>query len=211
VDYGNSNFDNRHRIAISAIWAVPFARGMKGAAKYLLDGWEFAPIFSARTGAPYTIYDITNDNYIYTRVAATQALPVNGTMFQSAGPNVFNIYDFSKLPVDESYLNPITGDADFGPWPGDFTGRNYFHAPGVFDLDFGIYKSIRFTERKSLQFRLEAFNALNHSNLYVNEGSAYIANASGYITASYGIPNVQLLSGNTYENRNVQIGAKFVF
>jgi outer membrane receptor protein involved in Fe transport len=211
IDYGNSQFDNRHRIAISAIWAVPFARGTKGIRRALLDGWEFAPVFTARTGAPYTIWDLTNDNYISTRVAATQPLPVNGTMFQNAGPNSYNIYDVSKLPIDESYLNPITGDADFGPWPGTFTGRDYFHSPGVFNLDFGVYKSIKFTERKSLQFRLEAFNALNHSNLYVNEGSAYIIGGTGFLTASYGIPNVTLLSGNTYENRNVQIGAKFVF
>jgi outer membrane receptor protein involved in Fe transport len=211
VDYGNSQFDNRHRIAVSAIWAVPFARGMKGIRRGILDGWEFAPVFTARTGAPYTIYDITNDNYIYTRVAANQVLPVNGTQFQNAGPNSYNIYDFSKLNVNENYLNPITGDADFGPWPNTFTGRDYFHTPGVFNLDLGMYKSVRFTERMSLQLRLEAFNALNHSNLYVNTGSAYIYGGSGFITASYGTPNVLLLNGNNQENRNIQLGAKLIF
>ena len=51
---------------------------MHGAAKKCLDGWEFAPLLTARTGAPYTIYDLTNDNYIATRVAADQVIPVNG-------------------------------------------------------------------------------------------------------------------------------------
>src|SRR5262249_42178854 len=69
VDYGPAAFDNRHRSAVAAIWDVPFARSLHGAAKAILDGWEFAPIFTARTGSPYTIYDITNDNYVYTRVA----------------------------------------------------------------------------------------------------------------------------------------------
>lgn len=212
VDYSNSQFDNRHRVAISAIWEVPFARHMSHfAARTLLDGWEIAPIFTARTGAPYTIYDITNDNYIYTRVAADRPLPVNGNVFASAGPNSYNIYDFSKLSVDESYVNPITGDADFGPWPANFSGRDYFHTPGVYNLDIGFYKSFKFTERMSLQLRLEAFNALNHSNLYVNTSSAYIAGGSGFITASYGTPPVALLSGNVQENRNIQLGAKFRF
>lgn len=212
VDYGNSEFDNRHRIAIGAIYAIPYAHGLKGPAKYLLDGWELAPVFTARTGAPYTIYDLTNDNFIVTRVAANQVIPVNGNEFTNLGPNSFGILDFSKIAVDESYLNPITGDADFGPWPANFTGRDYFHSPGVYNLDLGVYKSVRFTERMSLQLRLEAFNVFNHSNEYVNIGSAYIIGGTGTITSSYGvIPNTNTTGPQLYENRNIQLGAKLIF
>ena len=211
VDYGNSNFDNRHRIALAAIYAVPFAHGMKGVAKQILDGWEFAPVFTARTGAPYTIYDITNDNYIYTRVAANQVIPVNGNEFVPNGPNSFGVLDFSKIAVDESYVNKITGDADFGPWPSNFTGRNYFHAPGVYNVDLGVYKTFRVKERLQGQIRLEMFNAFNHSNLYINTGNAYIAGGSGVITASYGTPNVAPLAGPGDENRNIQLAAKIIF
>ncbi len=211
ADYGNSQYDNRHRVAISAIWAIPYAHHMKGFAGRILDGWEFAPVFTARSGAPYTIYDITNDNYIYTRVAANQVIPVNGNEMVNSGPNSYSILDFSKIAVDESYLNPKTGDADFGPWPANFTGRDYFHSPGVFNLDLGTYKSVRFTERLSLQLRLEAFNVLNHSNLYVNSGSAYVYGGQGVITASYGTPTVLPLNGGLQENRNIQLGAKIIF
>ena len=105
------------------------------------------------------------------------------------------------------YVNPKTGDSDFGPFPANMTGRDYFHTPGIYNLDIGIYKSLRFTERMSLQLRLEAYNAFNHSNLYVNTGSAYIVGGAGNITSSYGV-----LENNVgFENRNVQIGAKFIF
>ena len=208
VDYGNSEFDNRHRIAVSAIWAVPFAHRLHGPAKAVLDGWELAPVFTARTGAPYSIYDVTNTNAIYTRVAANQVIPVNGTEFQNAGANTFNIYNFSNIAVSE-YINPKTGDSDFGPFPANMTGRDYFHTPGTFNLDMGMYKSVRFSERMSLQLRLEAYNALNHSNLYVNIGSAYVSGGAGNITASYGLlPNT---TPQQYENRNIQLGAKFIF
>jgi hypothetical protein len=86
------------------------------------------------------------------------------------------------------------------------TGRDYFHQPGIWNLNAGAYKSIRFTERMSLQLRLEAYNVFNHSNLYVNTGSAYIYGGAGNITASYGGQN-----GTYFENRNVQLGAKFIF
>jgi outer membrane receptor protein involved in Fe transport len=212
IDYGNSSFDNRHRIALSAIWQVPFAHGMKGIAKQILDGWEFTPIFTARTGAPYSIFDFTNfGGSIVTRVASNQVLPVNGNIFQNAGPNTYNIYNFADLNVNESYINPITGTSDFGPYPANMTGRDYFHTPGVYNIDLGIYKSIRIRERMSLQLRLEAYNALNHSNLYVNTISSGIAGGGGFVTASYGTPPVNLLAGQTQENRNVQLGAKFIF
>jgi hypothetical protein len=201
LDYGNAYFDNRHRIALSAIYDLPFARGLHGVAKTILDGWEFTPIFTARTGAPYTVYDFTNDNYVATRVAADQVIPVNSNLpgRPSEGINTFGLYDFSKIAVDESYVNPVTGDADFGPFPANFTGRNYFHSPGTFDLDMGIYKNTRIKEHIALQLRLEAYNAINHANFSVNTGSAYIEGGSGLITGSYN------------GNRNIQIGAKIIF
>jgi outer membrane receptor protein involved in Fe transport len=210
-DYGNSQFDNRQRIAFSAIYAIPYAHGMKGPFKAILDGWEFAPIFTARTGAPYTIYDLTNTyGAVYTRVIPNESLPAGGTEFQYAGPNSYNIYNFSQIPLTE-YKSPITGDSDYGPFPSNMTGRDYFHTPGVYNLDLGIYKSIRFTERMSLQLRLEAYNAFNHSNLYVNTGSAYTAGGQGTITESYGTPLLALVDGAVQENRNIQLGAKFIF
>jgi hypothetical protein len=211
VDYGNSQFDNRHRIAISAIYAVPFAHNSKGIVRAVFDGWEFAPVFTARTGAPYTIYDLENTNFIYTRVAANEKLPVNGNEFTTGPtPNTTDIMNFANVPV-YSYINPKTGDSDFGPFPASMTGRDYFHTPGAYSLDMGVYKSIRFTERMSLQLRLEAYNAFNHSNLYVNTGSAYTFGQSGVVTASYGTPPVAPLSGVLEENRNIQLGAKFIF
>lgn len=213
VDYGNAEFDNRHRVALAAIWDVPFARHLHGASGKILDGWEFAPILTARTGAPYTVYDLTNDIYVYPRVAVAQAVPVESNLAgrPSGGTNTFDMIDFSKLKVDENYLNPITGDSDFGPWPADTTGRDYFHAPGNVNLDLGIYKNTQVTERLRLQLRLEAYDAFNHANFYVNTGSAYVAGGQGIITGSYGYQNGSPVNTPAPNSRNIQIGAKLIF
>ncbi|HEX4230182.1 MAG TPA: carboxypeptidase regulatory-like domain-containing protein [Bryobacteraceae bacterium] len=196
IDKGSSEFDNRHRIALSAIWDVPFARNMHGVAKKALDGWEFAPILTARTGAPFSIYDITNDNYVYTRVALNQAMPAATRTY--AGPDSYNLWDFSTINTSE-YVNPTYGVADFGPFPANMTGRDAFRTPGTWNLDLGMYKNIALTERASLQFRLEAYNAVNHANFIVSTGGAYIADGQGTVTGYYD------------GNRNVQIGAKVIF
>src|SRR6185437_5122617 len=57
LDKGNADFDARHRIALSAVWALPYAKRMHGFAKQVLDGWSLAPILSARTGQPFTVFD----------------------------------------------------------------------------------------------------------------------------------------------------------
>jgi hypothetical protein len=60
LDYGPAEFDNRHRIAISGIWDVPLHASLHGPAK-IHSGWMgIGPIFTARTGAPYSIYDLNN-------------------------------------------------------------------------------------------------------------------------------------------------------
>ena len=51
------------------------------------------------------------------------------------------------------------------PPPGsDGMGRNTFTAPSFWNLDGGLTKSFKATERVTVQFRAEFFNVLNHPN-----------------------------------------------
>ncbi len=196
VDKGSSEFDNRHRVAIAAIWDVPLFRNSNRILKAVAGGWELAPVFTARTGAPYSIYDLTNTNYIYTRVVLDQAMPASTRTL--SGPDTYTLYNFSNIATG-SYINPRCGCSDFGPFPANMTGRDAFGTPGTWNLDLGMYKNFAITERMRLQLRLEAYNAFNHANFSVNEGSAYIAGGAGTISGAYN------------GNRNVQLGAKFIF
>ena len=55
------------------------------------------------------------------------------------------------------------------PNPGEIGGlqRRWFSGPWRFDFDMAVLKKFQFRERHSLEFRLEALNALNHPNWYV--------------------------------------------
>jgi hypothetical protein len=44
--------------------------------------------------------------------------------------------------------------------------RRFFYGPGIADFDLALLKDLRFGESKTLQFRLEAFNAFNHAQFY---------------------------------------------
>ncbi len=44
--------------------------------------------------------------------------------------------------------------------------RRFFHGPGSFNSDLSLQRLFQITETKTLQFRLEAFNAFNHTQFF---------------------------------------------
>jgi hypothetical protein len=91
------------------------------------------------------------------------------------------------------------------PFPSNMLGRNTFRAPGVWNMDLGLYKNIALTERFKLQFRGEFYNLMNHSNLFVQGGSAELDNiffGDAPVTAKRG----GFGSTATDERRNIQLG-----
>lgn len=222
LDRGPADFDNHHRIALSAIWAVPYARHTSGVWKKVFDGWEVAPIFTARTGAPFSLFDSTNTVFEVTprafNLAGTPGLPRTGPSNSAvpSSPNLFNyisITDSAGNPLfDPTYTNPISGTSEFGPYPANMTGRNTFRAPGTWNLDVGIYKTTAITERLKVQFRAEMFNALNHSNLYVDTSGVDVSSGSNVFAKRGVTPQALVFTNPGFdERRNVQLALKVIF
>ena len=44
--------------------------------------------------------------------------------------------------------------------------RRFFHGPGIENFDVQLSKTIRISEFKSLDIRVEAFNVFNHAQFY---------------------------------------------
>ncbi|MEP6913477.1 MAG: hypothetical protein ABI923_12020, partial [bacterium] len=108
--------------------------------------------------------------------------------------------------------------------PGSFgleSGRNYMVGPGINNVDLSLQKSFPFDEKRRLELRVDAFNALNHtqfsgvnsnlnfsslSNLtptnlpYDANGNFVFANRNGFGTVS-GVRDPRIL----------QMVARFVF
>jgi len=201
LDRGDAEFDNRHRWSVSGMWDIPLGRNQKGIAKHALKGWQVAPIITMRTGAPFSLFDSTNTWYWATpRIMPKGPMPKTGNSNGPAEgtPNRIIYYDLRKIPLDHDWVNPITGTSEFGPFPSHMTGRNAFRAPGSWNVDLALYKRFEINERVSAQFRVEAYNAPNHPNLYAltEEADAW---AVDYMTA--------MKDGR----RNVQLALKIIF
>ena len=207
LDRGYADFDNRQRWALSARWELPIAQGATGAKRQLLGGWIFTPIFTARTGHPFTLFDSTNSFVIAPRAMFKGAPPsYNGTATPAGTPNTFKLFDINPTNVDSSYEHPITGTADFGPYPSNMTKRNSFRAPGRYNLDLALLKNFYIGEKRTLQFRFETYNSFNHSNLLLVGSENDIGSGISYASARRGLPE-----SNIPEVRNVQLALKFIF
>jgi hypothetical protein len=195
---GSADFDIRHRVVVSAIWEVPAYKTGHGLAAQLLGGWSVAPIFTAHTGSPYSIFDCTNA-YNLCALAGFNTV-VNGSANSNpapaAGPNNFTYYN---IPASvDYYTNPKFLYSDLPPFPSNMSGRNAFRSPGNWNMDLGVYKTFRLTERFKVQLRGEGYNFFNHANLFVSGASADVSSTS-YIPATK--------SGR----RDVQLAAKIIF
>jgi hypothetical protein len=165
---------------------------LTGAIQYRTKGpwwvrdWEVDPILTARTGLPTTI----NQNNL--NAAASQLRP-----------NVISttsIYEPSTLPNGNGvqYLLPTTApNFPLGPVGPLFTGtgasrtlvlpagigslgRDTIRTPGELDLDLAVDRRFKIRERYTLEFRAEAFNILNHTNLGSPDTTLSVqANAAG--------------------------------
>jgi hypothetical protein len=173
LDYGNADYDIRHRFVVSPIWLTPWFKNGRGFLPQTLGGWSVSGIFTARTGTPFSVFDYTNDANFYTVPRLTPATPPQwqtGTPVPSTAAGAFNTWNALTLPLPASFapLNPALGISDFGPFPANMTGRNQFRGPGAWNLDMAVGKNFRLTERLGLQFRAEGFDIFNHHNFYVN-------------------------------------------
>jgi outer membrane receptor protein involved in Fe transport len=184
LDYGNSDFDIRHRFVLSMIWSEPFLKGSKGLTKEVASGWSLAPIFTARTGVPFSFSDSTQslgagiDGSGIPRYAPTG--PISSIHVDSGTPIGANNFNLLSLPSPNSFTG-LLGISDFGPYPANMTSRNQFYGPGAWSFDLALSKNFLLTERFSLEFRAEGFDIFNHIDMFVNGYNNDVANFNGAI------------------------------
>jgi hypothetical protein len=132
-------------------------------------------------------------------------------------PNV-PVYLYGSQYPGGKALNPLA----FSPPPsgqqGDL-GRNALRAFGAWQWDFSVHRNFPLGEHRSIEFRSEMFNVLNHPNFGPPLSSLVYGPSFGLTTQTLG----QSLSGNNIGSgafnplyqiggpRSVQFGVRFAF
>jgi hypothetical protein len=108
---------------------------------------------------------VTFYNYEDTSLLGTQGNGINNLAVDEL--------EYTPGSLDLNH-NPRNGNAYFNASlfslpplgsPGN-SGRRLFSGPGIDNFDLTLQKNFRLTESKSLDVRMEAFNAFNHAQFY---------------------------------------------
>ena len=153
-----SAFDMRHNFVATYTYALPLDRWL-GRSR-LTDGWSLSGTTRFSTGFPVTLADDSDRSLL-----GTLGNGVNNELLDtpevSAGP----------LRIDTNPRNgrPEFNTSLFAPETLGQLGnaaRRFFYGPGICNFDMQVSKTVRFTESKSLDIRVEAFNVFNHAQFY---------------------------------------------
>ena len=186
VGYGPDSFDLTHRFVLTNIWNLPIGRGktwfggVGPAADRFVGGWTLSAITVWRSGFPFTpTYkdcQLDVDPSSPCRPNRVGLVTVGGgrdQYFLTTGGKELGGNDCisgTKFCGVDANGNPVPGNA-IGPWQrpaiGQIgtAGRNSLRGPGFFQSDIGVAKTVAMTERASLDFRADVFNAFNKVNL----------------------------------------------
>lgn len=188
-----SAWDLTHNLIINYVYQLPFDRFFAHT-KGLADGWSLSGIVRASTGFPVTLHS-DGDNSLM------------GSIPNGVNNHSLDLPDYNGMPLGingnsrngQSYFNLSDFSINALGTPGS-ASRRFFHGPGALNFDLALLKTVHLRESQTLQFRLEAFNAFNHTQFF---GPAAVD--GGITTALFG--HVV----NSAPPRLMQVAVKFIF
>ena len=144
---GLAYFDVPHRLAATAIWDLPFPRGLLYP---VFGGWELTTIVQLQAGNPWSVLVAGDPANIGT---GNQRANQVGNPF----PAGFEVGGAARLRFDPKAF-AVAPRGTFGN-----TGRNIIRDSPINNWDVGLNKSFELGERLRLEFRAEFFNFWNHT------------------------------------------------
>jgi hypothetical protein len=230
AERADSDFDCRHRLAVSAVYDLPFGKLWAHGSpwrKVVLDHWQMAGILTAQSGSPFTVNLAVSSGGSAAAAFGNPARPDVISNPNKAGPVMSSPYPQCQTTISQggwaadvvgqpgSWFNTCafvqnvvqapTGQ-EF-PLFGD-AGRNILVGPALANLDFSLSKTFPLhSERQRLQIRGEFFNLTNHPNFDIPDHAFTPGPPSETGTGVVG-------SANAYGNkppRQIQLGLKYSF
>jgi hypothetical protein len=197
LNYGNAQFDIRHRFTTSFLYELPFGRGKQFGADWnkaldlIAGGWQANGILTLLTGFPTTI----TTSFRGGTFASYYPDPVAGKD-PNAAPSGGRTPD--QWMDTTAVQNPSMGSQGA-------LGMNYLRRPGNRNLDFSLLKRFAMTERFALVYRAEFLNLFN-TPFYGDPGRNFLGDTSNPQDGGYG-----RITGTNGNPRNIQMMLRLEF
>jgi hypothetical protein len=205
-DVAPSNIDATHVLNIAVVYTTP--------GPWWLRNWHVSPVFVGHTGLPL---NITQSNEI---PGASQRPNGNPQLVKLAHPFVTGA---TLQYFDSPQTDPNFPLAPSGPVYNTINGvrtrivatgfgnvsRDSNRAPGEADFDASVAKDFRILEALNFQFRIDAFNVINHTNFTPPSTSLSVTEVG--TNATFATSNGFGKITGTQSPRTMQASARFFF
>ncbi len=154
-----SAFDLTQDLVASYDYQLPLVH-LSTHMKLLTRGWTISGITRASTGFPVTLRS-NGDNSLM------GSIPNGVNNYSLDLPD----YTGASLKLNGNprnglpYFNTAAFSVNALATPGDASRRS-FYGPGLFNSDIALLRNFRYSESKTLQFRMESFNTFNHTQFF---------------------------------------------
>jgi Carboxypeptidase regulatory-like domain/TonB dependent receptor/TonB-dependent Receptor Plug Domain len=200
LNRGLSDFDVRNNLVLHAMWAIGGRDGSvqnpAGRLPSMLEhGWEVGTILQSASGIPFNAI-LGGDP------AGQQTNSVEDLPNRVAGPGCGNPVNHGN-PAAYINLNCLAFPAlnHYGN-----LGRNALIGPGLLSLDASLVKNTHIAERFNLQFRMEAFNIINHTNF-----APPLTNNAVFDQTGAAVPGAGQINTTQGTSRQIQFGLKLLY
>jgi len=237
ADYSQSDYNLPLENTTSLVYELPFGKGrtflnsLGGLGNAALGGWQVSAINTMQAGTPFNItYSPNSAQAVSPQISATYRganeyrpnLVPNQKVTQGRSNRAANTGYVNYINYSAFVLPPIRDAAGNVLSPFGDASRNPGRTPPFYETDLALNK--RFStpfEGLKVEFRAEAYNLFNHTNLYLPNT---VSGSQGTTTQTLGVgatPTLGAISGgvptgggqisSTFEPRILQFALKILY
>jgi hypothetical protein len=232
ADYGPQYFDRKFVVNMLASYQLPFGKGHRwggdnAIVKRIVGGWTLSPIYSWGTGLPIMFSTGSGQEFgqAWDANISAEAIPISGSTTAISNSVQKNINPTGTIGVNSAaanggaglnfFSNPAAVYANYRPFilglDGSSGGAGAARGQDRWNLDLGLTKDTRFTERIGAQIYVQAFNVFNHT--LFSDPSLSLQNPAGFgvISGQYNAITLGGSDASANYTRIVQIGLRVSF
>ena len=188
---GNSQFNLPRRLVGSFVYDLPFGKGKEFApssaiVNHAVSGWSFGGILTLADGTSTSVTSVAGDpSGLGTLSTWPQWQGTSQYKSSSPGITLANPY-WNKAAFLHAY--DLIGYPNQAWQEGNWS-RDNLYTPGRMTFDANLARTFHLWESHSLQVKIEAFNATNHVNWSLTNGSGGVSTSTNPSSPSFGVIN----------------------